>query len=266
MKKGRGILLTALEYAVDYAPIIATVLLATFASLAAIRNIAVEEVLQWILGVLVLLATTLLVDRFRVTRSLIGKTEGLDQSLRELQKTLSPRARSDIFLRRRRNFPRMEQLIDEARNDIWVAGITLATMVSLVGTFETKLKRGCNIRFLALAPGGDALQTMAKSYGTDPDLAATRIRANLITLASRLESTEKSSVEIRVLDSVISTGYFITDPNSPKGQMIVQLYLYQTEVDEAPLFKLSKADDAQWFSTYMRQFEKAWEDARVFEK
>lgn len=211
---------------------------------------------QIILALLAFLAIDTLVERLDLLAS-------IEQDIQTIRETLTPKVGADTFLRKRRNFPRMEQLISEARDDIWVAGVTLDTMVTLVGTFESKLKQGCNIRFLALAPHGEALKAAAKYYASDPDFITTRIRSNLIALASRLKTGE-GSVEIRVLDRVFPTGYFITDPNSHKAQMIVQLYLYHIDAEEAPLFELSKTDDKQWFSVYMRQFERAWSDAKEF--
>jgi hypothetical protein len=63
---------------------------------------------------------------------------------------------------------------------------------------------------------------------------------------------------------VISTGYFIVDPHSPKGRMRVQPYLYKLGAEDDPLFELSQESDTQWFATYKNQFEVAWNDAKVF--
>lgn len=212
---------------------------------------------QIILALLAFLAIDALVERLDLLTN-------IEQGVASVRKMLTPKVAADVFLKKRKNFPRMEQLINEARNDIWVAGVTLDTMVTLVSTFESKMRQGCNIRFLALAPDGEALQVAAQYYATEPTFTATRIKSNLIAIASRLKSTDKGLVEIRVLDRVFPTGYFITDPNSPKGQMIVQLYLYHIDSEEAPLFELSKSDDTQWFTLYMRQFERAWNDATEF--
>lgn len=211
---------------------------------------------QIILALLAFLAIDALVER-------LDLLAGIEQGVQTIRKMLTPKVKADIFLKKRKNFPRMEKLINEARNEIWVAGVTLDTMVTIAGTFESKMKQGCNLRFLALTPNGEALQAAAKYYAVSHDFTTTRIRSNLIALASRLKSSEKSSVEIRVLDRVFPTGYFIIDPNSHKAQMIVQLYLYHIDAEEAPLFELSKTDDEQWFSIYMRQYEKAWDDAKV---
>jgi hypothetical protein len=212
---------------------------------------------QAILAVLALLAVDGLVER-------LDLLAGIEEDVQAIRETLTPAIRADAFLKRRKDFPRMERLISEARNEIWVAGVTLDTMATLARTFESKVQQGLNIRLLALAPDGDALPLASQYHASSPDFTTTRIASNLATLASRLASGKDGSVEIRVIDRVFPTGYFITDPSSPQGQMIVQLYLYHIDAEEAPLFELSRADDAEWFSVYMRQFEQAWSEGTVF--
>jgi len=212
---------------------------------------------QIILALLAFLAIDTLVERLDLLAN-------MEHRINTIQKMLTPKTGADTFLRKRGDFPRMEQLIDKARSDIWVAGVTLDTMVTMTGAFESKMRQGCNIRFLALAPDGEALQAAARYFGSDPEFTAGRVRGNLETIASRIKRTEKGSMEIRVLDRVFPTGYLITDPSSSRGQMIVQLYLYCWSAETAPLFELSKTDDPQWFSTYFYQFEKAWNDAKSF--
>jgi hypothetical protein len=212
---------------------------------------------QAILSVLALLAVDGLVER-------LDLLAGIEEDVQSIRETLTPAIRADAFLKRRKDFPRMEQLISEARSEIWVAGVTLDTMATLARTFESKVQQGFHVRLLALSPEGDALPLASQYHASSPEFTATRIKSNLATLASRLASGKDGLVEIRVIDRVFPTGYFIADPNSPQGQMIVQLYLYNIDAEEAPLFKLSRADDPRWFSLYMRQFEQAWIEGTEF--
>jgi hypothetical protein len=186
----------------------------------------------------------------------------IEQGILSIQNILAPKTTADIFLRKRSNFPRMEQLVDEAVSEIWVTGVTLNTMVTLIGSFESKMKQGCNVRFLALTPDGEALQSVAKYFSDAPNDLSSRISSNLTIMATRLRSVGKGSVEIRTLDRVLTTGYFITDPSKVKGRMIVQWYLYKTDTSDAPLFELSKDEDSRWFNIFMKQFEEAWKEAK----
>lgn len=213
---------------------------------------------QVILALLAFLAIDALVER-------IDLLTNIEQDIQSIKKSFKPKMGADMFLKKRRSFPRMELLINEAKNELWVAGVTLDTMVTTASDFKYKMEQGCNLRFLALSPEGEALQLAAKYFSTNPDTLIIRIRNNLRTLASRLKSPEKGSIEIRILDRVFPTGYFIADPYSPKGRMIVQMYFYHVYVEEAPLFELSKEEETEWFSIFLRQFENAWNDATRYE-
>jgi hypothetical protein len=104
-------------YVLDYAPVIATVLVATFASLSAVRSgIAPDEMLQWILVVLTLLATTQLVDRLRLMRTLDAKADRLIEMSEGLTGI------DAVFVER---IPDLTNRLREAKS-IAINGITLA--------------------------------------------------------------------------------------------------------------------------------------------
>jgi len=212
---------------------------------------------QIIMALLAFLAIDALVERLELLTN-------IEQGVQFIQKTLKPTVTSEAFFKKR-DSRRVETLIDQSRGEIWVAGITLDTMVTLVETFRTKLKEGCKIRFLALTPDGVALQEMAKYFGSDPNFVAARIKSNLGVLASRLKRVPNGSIEIRTLDSPFTTGYVISDPSSPKGHMVVQFYTYWLGVDNSPLFELAAQEDKQWFPIYLRQYEKAWTHATEYD-
>jgi hypothetical protein len=213
---------------------------------------------QVIMALLAFLAVDALVERLDVLTN-IGR------GVESIRRTASTRTTAAAFLKRRKQLPRMEQLMEEARNDIWVAGVTMDTIATLSTTFRQKASEGCQLRFLAAAPEGEALEFVAKYFGGHADFIAGRINSNLHALVSAIRSDGGGPVEIRVLDSVLTTGYFIIDPHRESGRMNVQLYLYRKWGEEAPVFTLSKADDADWFTVFLRQFEEAWSDARPYQ-
>lgn len=208
---------------------------------------------QIIMALLAFLAIDALVERLELLTD-------IEQGVQFIRKTLKPTVTSEAFFKKR-DSRRVESLIDQSRGEIWVAGITLDTMVTLVDLFRIKLKEGCKIRILALNPDGVALQEMAKYFGSNPDFVAARIRSNLGVLASTLKRVPNGSIEIRTLDRAFTTGYVISDPTSPKGYMVVQFYTYWLGVEGSPLFELSAQEDKQWFPVYLQQYEKAWTHA-----
>ena len=66
---------------------------------------------QIIMGLLAFLAIDVLVERLDILTN-------IEKDIESIQENLTPRLGADAFLRRRKNFPRMEQLINEAHSDI----------------------------------------------------------------------------------------------------------------------------------------------------
>jgi len=212
---------------------------------------------QIVLALLAFLAIDSIVERLDLLAN-------IEQKITSIQKTVNSKTNTADLIKRRQDFPRLEQIIDEARDEIWVTGVTLDAIITMISLFEAKLQEGCNLRFMALDPSGKSIDLAARYYGNDAELSATRIRANLAYLASRLQSTDKGSVEIRVLDQLFPSGYIAIDPNNREGQMLIQLYLYRIDSEIAPILTISKESGEQWFSLYMLQLEKAWNDAQAF--
>lgn len=211
---------------------------------------------QIIMALLAFLAIDALVERLELLTN-------IEEQVRSIHKTLTPKIGSDNFLKKR-DFQWLENLVTESQNEIWVSGVTLDSMVALIHVFERKIKQGCKVRFLAPDPDSPALIEIAKYFASDPDFIAARIRSNLGVLSSRLQRISNNSLEIRLLDKILTTGYVISDSGNGRGRMVVQLYSYWIGVEGSPLFELSAGNDKQWYPIYYRQFEKAWDDAKPF--
>ncbi|MBM3179582.1 MAG: hypothetical protein FJZ86_04435 [Chloroflexi bacterium] len=212
---------------------------------------------QIIMALLAFLAIDALVERLEILTR-------VEQDIQNIKKSLIPRSTSNTFFKKR-DYQGLEHLIDEARIEIWIAGITLDSITSLVDRLREKAKQGCNIRILALSPNGIALQEMAKYFASNPDLVGTRITSNLRVLVTNLRPPVKGDIQIKVLDRVFTTGYAISDPNSQNGHMLVQFYNYWVGVKNSPLFELFCEEDKYWYPLYLRQYERAWEHATKFE-
>lgn len=213
---------------------------------------------QIIMALLAFLAIDSMVERLELLTN-------IEQEVKSISKSLSPKIASASFFRER-DINHVRNLIDESRNEIFVAGITLDSMVTLVDVLHAKLKQGCKIRILALHPSGKAIQEMAKFFASSPEFMSARIKSNLDVLDSRLRQVTNGSLEIHVLDSVFTTGYIISDPTTVKGQMSVQLYNYWIRAYRSPLFELSSQGDKEWFPLYLRQYEKYWEHSSEYKR
>lgn len=210
---------------------------------------------QILLALLAFLTVDTVIERLDLLRN-------IEEGVNSIGAKLTLRISADQFFKIRKDFLRMEQIIGDARKEIWVSGVSLDAMVTIIGSFQTKLTEGCNLRFLAVAPNSSALteHLRAHSVSSDSETAdfrSSQISINLKALSKRL-APEKREVEIHTIDRNPPFGFFISDPNSPHSRMIVQLYGFRVEADEAPLFELTKDKDPIWYRFFRKQFELMW--------
>jgi len=251
LSKTTSRLLKFISYVLDYAPIIATVVVATLASLSAVRSgITTGEMLQWVLVVLALLATTQLVDRFRLMRSLDAKVEQLLDSAQGLK------GASAFFVQR---IPDMEERLRQAKS-ISINGITLSrTSDSFWGTFKQRIVEGAKIRILIVDPNHQALDIAVNRFHKHQDLNRLRRESehaldNFESLMA--EQTANKAFQVRLLPFVPPYGIWLIDADTPRAEIWVELYSFRDEPE--PTFHLLPNRDGEWFAFFQRQFEIMW--------
>lgn len=161
---------------------------------------------QLILGLLAFLAIDALVERLEMLTN-------IEKNVQVIKDLVASRTAGKDFLRYRKDFPRLEHLIADAKKELWVSGVTLDKMVTLTGLFNSKLKDGFMLRFLAVEPEDKTVEDTSDYFGTDAHELDGRLKANLDTLYKRLTPTIPKQVEIRTIRHRPSVGYFIVDPH-----------------------------------------------------
>lgn len=210
---------------------------------------------QLLLALLAFLAIDALVERLELLTN-------IEQDVEALKNSMESRLGAREFLCYRKDFPRLEHIIASAKRDIWVSGVTLDSMVAFAGVFQSRLKDGLKLRFLAIDPDGDAVQEASEYLLSTPEDLAERVRANLDTLFRRLAQGEAEQVQIRVTNRRPSLGYFVVDATDNTGHMSVMAYLYQTQTtDQLPMMLLRKGIDPHWYDVYLRDLQTLWDDA-----
>jgi hypothetical protein len=212
---------------------------------------------QIILALLAFLAIDSLVER-------LDLLSDIEEGIKHIRNAVTAKVNATMFFKKGVDFPRMEQLIKDARKDIWIAGVTLESTMAISGDLVEKMEDGCSIRILALNPRGKNFRVASEYFNVNPEYAPDRIEAHLRNIYSRLAQSKNGSFEIRIIDTIVSTGYLIIDHESQNGWMNVRLYLYGWGAKNAPLFALRKSEDPVWFEIYLTQYKKAWEDATQF--
>jgi hypothetical protein len=213
-----------------------------------------EQIIMALLG---FLAIDALVERLDLLTN-------IEQGITSIRANLSPRVQSDFFLQKK-DFGKVEKLIQDSEYEIWIYGVTLDGLVTLANLFREKLGRGCKIRVLAPDPDGLAFQETARYFGSRPEKLAMRLRNNLENLLVRFKQVPNGSFEIHLLDRVLTSGYVISEPKTSRGKALIRLYSYWYGVENAPTFELSSQEDVQWYPVFLSQFDKAWEHSKSYE-
>jgi hypothetical protein len=212
---------------------------------------------QVVLGLLAFLAIDALVERLDILSK-------IEEDVDKISKATIIKVKSDLFFKKREDLPIMPHLVASAKKEIFIAGITMDSTVGIAFNLKERMNQGCNIKILALNPYGKSLKFASNYYDISLKGASQRIHGNLLNMISVLSNAERGSYEIGVIDNIFPTGYLIVDPDLPNGWMNVQMYIYQTRVDHAPLFKLTKNDDLHWFSVFLNQYRDAWNSSTQF--
>lgn len=166
----------------------------------------------------------------------------------------------------RGELPRLEELISEAKEEIWVSGVALDRVSTHTGLLNDRIRTGLRLRLLALDPQTGAVGGTSEYFGVEIEELRARLKASLVTLDSRLMKTEPSCVEMRVVHHRPTFGYFIVDPNLAEGYITVVAYFYKVQgTDIPPMSLLPKKTEPDLFNIYLSDFESQWDNAEKWE-
>lgn len=170
-----------------------------------------------------------------------------------------------IELQRRRDQPRVEWLLTQANESVYICGINLDAAVSCVNLITDVAHRGVQVRLLSLDPRGRHLIPFAQFSGVDPEVRRGKLSSNLRHLASRI-APARGKLELRTLDAFMSVGGIGVDMHLPSGFMVVQHYLRAITAEKAPSLWIERRANPAWYDVYERALEQAWRDSSLYAK
>ncbi len=213
---------------------------------------------QIVLALLGFLAIDSLIERLEILHN-------IKQNVTRMKDLVEAQLLNGGVLKLRSECPPFEQVIEEAKHEVWISGINLAISAAITGVLGVKAEEGVKIKLLSIDPEGDSCGEIAAYFGYDEQEMIARIRANLHTLYSHLVQNFPDTVELRTTIHRLSSGYFAVDPDTGKGQMTVTAYLYQTKDSHlSPVLFLTKPTSPYWFDKYSDDFHSIWNDAKVW--
>lgn len=219
-----------------------------FAVLGFIGTIPVAVLLAGILATLSILAYSML-----ATRRILGT---LSQSLASLYPTAS------VLLKDRTSFGSFQESLNSV-NTIWLYGPSLVVMwATHKDAFRKNVQAGGKIRVLIFNVSSKNLSIQAEQLGVDPDKLAAEIRATRANCKELLKrGLRMGEFEIRETEMMPGYSMVILNPSEHNGEMVIEYLGYHVDVSERPHIELDAARDRRWFTFYLKQYEKLWENA-----
>jgi len=232
--------------------------------LAQFRYLSTESLLSSIPTVLALLAVSELVARVRILDRIDKRTRKIEI----LEQILEGGSSVDKLVKTFKDDVTLDSFDVTNAKEVWVAGTVLLTQATnLLGQYEESLQKGCNLRFLLVAPSGPGIINAARrscEAQSSESVLRQQLETSLRNLGYLRQKKLAGKCEVRVLDLNSSYGLFIVNPLGRKGRIFVRIYPYKSPFHSHPWIVLESERDRKWYKFFIEQFELMWKDARTW--
>jgi hypothetical protein len=233
----------------EYLPAITTIVLAIYATSPG--TISQDQLNNWIILLLALLATTTILDRLKYLNK-ITKIYSIAEAIAQ-----DP-IPADRFLKP--GLPDLTSYLVKAKS-IDICGVTINRSIQrYLNILEERLNSGCKIRAILIDPNSIAPEhAESKSRSTDARTYRSKIALTLHYLHELKKKTLSSSgtLSVRVVPFDPSFGMFIINGDDSDGIIACEIYQHSSN-DPCPSFQLN-AIDKNWFTFFRRQYSVMWE-------
>jgi hypothetical protein len=234
--------------------------------------VSTDELLTAILGVLALLATSEIVERYRHLNSI---DRAVHRSLAFLESRLTERPSAIAFFEKQ---PNLDPFVQGAKQ-IDLCGVTLTTTINRqFGNLREQLQAGAQVRILLIDPESAALK-MSSARSTSPDdteYYRVRLDATIREIEYLFKSWDEfkalhnsvpktGSLAVRLMSYAPSFGILSFDANHQNGVAIVEMYPHKFGYKSPPTFELTPQRDGNWYKYFVDQFDEMWGAARAWE-
>jgi hypothetical protein len=245
-------------FLVENVPSILTVAFTAWVLIQSQRStLQVMEVLLWLLGIVGLLATSELVERFR-------HLQRIEDASFKILDAIQVKEGSDVEnILKDRHDVKITPEMYKARK-IWVCGYSLVNLVRVnENFFKERLQEGCHIRFLLLKPdcaSTEVLDNLMLPYEVDlrNDIKTSLNRLRIINDSVR--ATAKGQMEVRLLKAMPTFSLLMVDHDFPNGWIFVELYpsSYHVSLDSGRPHFVLKKQKGTWYRFFYEQYEELW--------
>lgn len=174
-----------------------------------------------------------------------------------------PQAGINLSDRRSYDIP-FERLLENT-NKVDFLGVSLVGVVVHYEAFLVqKAQSGCKMRFLLIDPESLTIGVCTGFWDKNPENRKADVRRSIRTI-KRL--ADIGNVELRTTRVSLPYSIIIKDKDTKFNQANVQveLYGYGVSPSEQPHFALTSASDETWYTYFVQQYEKLWNDGKPFD-
>lgn len=218
---------------------------------------------QLIVVLMGLLAIDAVVERTEILRT----TESM---VRQIHHRVVVGDNSGITFATRLDQERLPELLATAKKSIWIVGPSLDSIVDCQRTLAEQLRAGREVRILMVEPTDDLVEWYGKhvvgpTYAFDSPEDRRRAKDRIVENRDRLlklGEVNSKKFSMRVLDRILWFGYIIIDAGHHDGRMDVQLYMYKTPADQAPILRFDSESSQRWYGLFFEQYKLYWDSAK----
>lgn len=169
-----------------------------------------------------------------------------------------------IELKSRRDFDRMEKIIETSTSDIFISGINLEAALITNELIITKANSGIKFKLLVMDDEAEGMEAFSKIGNVNPSVRKAKIKSNIKLLSEKFNlQINQGLIEFRKYNGILSSGCVGVDLNTDNGKLIAQHYLYSTSPDNAPILTFDQNKNSFWYSVYNDQLQKNWKDSAI---
>jgi len=253
-----------LENMLRYGPAILTVVgTVTVGIWASVSELTPEQLWQAVIGLLALIATSLLTERLmdaRLTRDALKRIEErIDLALTYVTEVKS--AGIDELVIRRRDLAALEDRLAHAKC-ISISGGSLFRLANEYRSlFENLARRGCRLSFLVTDPSSAAAEMLWRTVAyevSDADAYKGQLKSALTSLLA-IQAKSPELVEVRVSTAAPPFSLVVVENEDGSAVIQVELYAFKLPARDRPTLMLDKQRDPRLYSVFFDQFTSAWQ-------
>jgi hypothetical protein len=235
--------------------------------------LSTDDLLTAILGVLGLLATSEIVERYRKLNSI---EKAVTRSVSFLESRFTERPSAIAFFQKHPNLDRHIQ----GANKVDLCGVTLTSTINKqFGNLRECLQAGSKIRILVIDPDSTALEMTAQRSTSpeDTDYYRVRLDATLREITYLFKSWEEfkklqgdsskkvGSLSVRLISYAPSFGIISLNAGQDTGRAFIEVYPHKFGYKSPPIFELEPQRDGNWYRYFVDQFDEMWEVAKPWQ-